>query len=184
MDQSCSAHLRSSTFAVAVGRDLLHRLPELQAWLGLNFDLTQFWTHLGVSLAALILPAIVPFAAYGLIRLFPQPLKPRPFIELAYGYLPLVLGGSLAYYLRLGLGEAGQILPVAWAAFGYSGEGLPLLVAHPAVITFAGSDTDFLRAFDSDINSKIARQPLQMLLPQHLGAIALGASLWSIIVGI
>jgi len=168
-----------------LGGIFLHRLPELQAWLGLNFDLTQFWTHLGVSLAALILPAIVPFAAYGLIRLFPQPLKPRPFIELAYGYLPLVLGGSLAYYLRLGLGEAGQILPVAWATFGYSGEGLPLLVAHPAVITFLqGATLIFSVLLTVILTQKIARQPLQMLLPQHLGAIALGASLWSIIVGI
>lgn len=162
----------------------VHRLPELEAWLGLNFDLTQFWTHLGVSLAALTLPAIVPFAAYGLIRLFQQSLKPRPFIELAYGYLPLVLGGSLAHYLRLGLGEAGQILPVTWATFGYSGEGLPMLVAHPAVIAFLqGTTLIFSVLLTVILTQKIARQPLRLLLPQHLGAIALGTSLWSIIVG-
>ncbi len=162
----------------------LHRLPEIQACLGLNLDLTPFWTHLGISLVALTLPAIVPFAAYGLIRLFQQSLKPRPFVELAYGYLPLVLGGSLAHYLRLGLGEAGRILPVAWATFGYSGEGLPVLVAHPAVIAFLqGTMLIGSVLLTMILTQKIARQPLRLLLPQHLGAITLGASLWSIIVG-
>lgn len=159
----------------------LHRLPELQTWLGLDFDLTQFWTHLGVSLVVLALPAIVPFAAYGLIR--QQSPKPRSFIELAYGYLPLVLGASLAHYLRLGLGEAGRILPVIWATFGYNGEELPILVAHPAVIAFLQGTTLIVSVFLSVIlTQKIARQPLRLLLPQHVGAIALGASLWSIIV--
>ncbi len=162
----------------------LHRLPELQAWLGLDFDLTQFWMHLGVSLVVLALPAIVPFAAYGLAR-FQQSPKPRPFIELAYGYLPLVLGASLAHYLRLGLGEAGRILPVTWATFGYNNEELPILVAHPAVIAFLQGTTLIVSVFLSVLlTQKIARQPLRLLLPQHVGAIALGASLWSIIVGL
>ena len=166
-----------------LGGIFLHRLPELQAWLGLNLPLTAFWTHLGVSIAALTLPAMVPFAAYGLIRL-QQSVKPRPFIELAYGYLPLVLGGSLAHYLRLGLGEAGRILPVTWATFGYSGEELPILVAHPAVIAFLQGTTLIGSVLLTVIlTQKIARQPLRLLLPQHLGAIALGASLWQIIVG-
>jgi transcriptional regulator with AAA-type ATPase domain/NAD-dependent dihydropyrimidine dehydrogenase PreA subunit len=168
-----------------LGGIFLHRLPQLQAWLGLHFALTQFWTHLGVSLAALALPVIVPFAAYGLIRLFQQSPKPRPFIELAYGYLPLVLGASLAHYLRLGLGEAGRILPVMWATFGYNGEELPILVAHPAVIAFLQGTTLIVSVFLSVLlTQKIARQPLRLLLPQHLGAITLGASLWSIIVGL
>lgn len=162
----------------------LHRLPELQAWLSLDFDLTQFWTHLGVSLVVLALPAIVPFAAYSLIR-FQQSPKPRPFIELAYGYLPLVLGASLAHYLRLGLGEAGRILPVTWATFGYNSEELPILVAHPAVIAFLQGTTLIVSVFLSVLlTQKIARQPLRLLLPQHVGAIALGASLWSLIVGL
>ena len=167
-----------------LGAIFLHRLPELQAWLGLNFDLTKFWTHLFVAIAALTLPAIVPFAAYGLLRLLLQSLKPRPFIEMAYGYLPLVLGGSLAHYLRLGLGEAGRILPVTKATFGYSGEELPILVAHPAVIEFLQGTTLISSVLLTVIlTQKIARQPLRLLLPQHLGAIALFASLWPIIVG-
>ncbi|MBV8882656.1 MAG: cyclic nucleotide-binding domain-containing protein, partial [Chroococcidiopsidaceae cyanobacterium CP_BM_RX_35] len=167
-----------------LGGIFVHRLPELQAWLGLNFELSEFWVHLGVAIAALALPGLVPFAAYGLIRLLPHSLKPRPFIELAYGYLPLVLGGSLAHYLRLGLGEAGRILPVTWATFGYSAERLPLLIAHPAVIAFLQGTTLIAGVLLTVIlTQKIARQPLRLLLPQHCGAIALFASLWSIIVG-
>lgn len=168
-----------------LGGIFLHRLPELQASLGLNLDLTQFWTHLGVSVVALSVPAIVPIVAYGLIRLLQQSLKPRPFIELAYGYLPLVLGGSLAHYLRLGLGEAGRILPVTMATFGYSGEALPIVVAHPAVIAFLQGTTLIVSVLLTVIlTQKIARQPLRLLLPQHLGVIALAASLWSIVVGV
>jgi len=84
-----------------VGRSFLHRLPELQTSLGLNIDLTQFWPHLGLSLLTLIIPASIPMLVYGLMQLFhllyqnleskiPNP-KPRRFVELAYGYLPLVL---------------------------------------------------------------------------------------------
>lgn len=43
---------------------------------------------------------------------------------------------NLAYYLQLGLAEAGRILPVTWATFGFDGSNLPILVAHPAVINF------------------------------------------------
>lgn len=167
-----------------LGGIFLHRLPELQAWLGLNWDLTQFWPHLGFSLVALTLPAVVPLITYGGMRLFQRFLKPRPFIELAYGYLPLVLGGSLAHYLRLGLGEAGRILPVTWATFGFSGLGLPVLVAHPAVIAFLEGTTLIAAVLLTVLlTQKIARQPFKLLLPQHLSAIALGVSLWLIIVG-
>ena len=36
----------------------------------------------------------------------------KPFVEVAYGYLPLVWGITLAHYLLPLLSEAGQILPV------------------------------------------------------------------------
>jgi len=35
-----------------------------------------------------------------------------------------------------GFREAGCILPVTLATFGFSGQGLPVLVAHPAVTAF------------------------------------------------
>jgi hypothetical protein len=52
--------------------------------------------------------SIIPILGQGLLTLL-SPGKHRPFIELAYGYLPLVLGGTLAHYLRLELNEAGQV---------------------------------------------------------------------------
>lgn len=39
-------------------------------------------------------------------------MKGKPFLELAYGYMPLVWAGTLAHYLLPFLGEAGRILPV------------------------------------------------------------------------
>ncbi|MEP0753295.1 sigma 54-interacting transcriptional regulator [Trichocoleus sp. Lan] len=166
-----------------LGGVYLHRLPELQSTLGLHLDLTQFWQHFGFSLVALIVPATVPFLAYSAIKLFKGSVKPRSFIELAYGYLPLVLGANLAHYWRLGLGEAGRILPLTMATFGLSGEGLPVLVAHPAVIEFLqGTTLIFSLLLTMLLTQKIARQSFRALLPQHLGAIALFVSLWAIIV--
>ena len=92
-----------------------------QTELALSFDLHLFGTHLEFSMAALSLPAVIPLAAYGsmllgyrlkIISRQSASAKPRPFIELAYGYLPLVLAGNLAHYLRLGLTEGGRLLPV------------------------------------------------------------------------
>ena len=41
------------------------------------------------------------------------PMKPLPpFLELAYGYMPLVWGATLAHHLPLLLTEVGRILPV------------------------------------------------------------------------
>ncbi|PPS43266.1 cyclic nucleotide-binding domain-containing protein [Chroococcidiopsis sp. TS-821] len=178
------------------GGVFLHRLPELQATLGWDLNLTQFLPHLGVSLIALVIPASVALFVYGLMQLFylfsnfvkqakskiiP---KPKPFLEIAYGYLPLVLGGNLAHYLRLGLGEAGRIVPVTLATFGYSGQGMPIVVAHPAVTAFLqGVTLIFSVLLTIFLTHKITRQPLRLLLPQHLGAIALTAMMWILVVG-
>jgi polyferredoxin len=175
-----------------LGGIFLHRLPELQTELGLSLDLTDFWFHLGLSLAALSIPAAIPLIAYGGMQLF-QRLgnalewflpKPKAFVELAYGYLPLVLGGNLAHYLRLGLGESGRILPVTMATFGLSGEGLPVFVAHPAVIAFLQAITIIAGTILTMIlTQKIACQSVRSLLAQHLGAVVLGVCLWAVIVG-
>jgi hypothetical protein len=103
---------------------------------------------------------------------------------LAYGYLPLVLAGNLAHYLRLGLSEGGRLLPVTFATFGLSGEGLPVLVAHPAVIEFLQGVTLIAGVVLTVLlTQKIARQSVRSLLAPHLAAVALGVSLWAIIVG-
>ena len=170
-----------------LGGVFLHRLPELQQNLGLSVNLTEFLPHLALSVAALSVPAAIPLIAYGAMQLWHRVIQnpqPRPFIELAYGYLPLVLAGNLAHYLQLGLTEGGQILPVTFATFGLSGEELPILVAHPAVIAFLQGTTlvtgVILSVF---LTQKIARQPMRSLLPQHLASIVLVICLWVVIIG-
>jgi transcriptional regulator with AAA-type ATPase domain/NAD-dependent dihydropyrimidine dehydrogenase PreA subunit len=196
---------RSSEVALLLlllGGIFLHRLPELQAWLGLEFNLSQFYPHLGLSVAALIVPAAIPIIAWGVMQLFYRIrnylknrtensranldfiLPPLSFQKLAYGYLPLVLGGNLAHYLQLGLGEAGRILPVTFATFGLNGGGLPILIADPAVIAFLQGTTLTVSVLLTIIlTQKIAKQPGRSLLLQHLSAILLTLSLWEIIVG-
>jgi transcriptional regulator with AAA-type ATPase domain/NAD-dependent dihydropyrimidine dehydrogenase PreA subunit len=160
----------------------LHRLPEIQARLGLALPLEQFWLHFGFSVAVLAIAASLPLLAHAFVRLFHRYLKPRRFVELAYGYLPLVLGANLAHYLRLGLGEAGQIIPVTWATFGFAGVGLPIWVAHPAVIAFLQGTTLISTVLLSIVlTQKISRQSFWLMLPQHGMAIALGAGFWSVI---
>jgi len=99
---------------------------------GFEYRFDAIWPHLGLSLT-LIIPASIPMLVYGLMQLFhllyqnleskiPNP-KPRRFVELAYGYLPLVLKPSPLFVP--GLGEAGCILPVSLATFGFSGQGPP-----------------------------------------------------------
>ncbi len=168
-----------------LGGVFLHRLPEIKT-IGLeNVDISSFHSHLAASLLALTIPVIVPVAAYGLMQLvyIQKNTKPRSFVELAYGYLPLVLGANLAHYLRLGLGEAGRVIPVTLATFGYSNSTMPVVVAHPAVTAFLQGVTLISSVFLTILlTQKIARQPLRLLLPQHLATVLLGVSLWIIIV--
>lgn len=164
----------------------LHSLPQINTAWGWHWDLSRWEVHLGLSVLVLSLPALIPLGMYGGVRGFYKLLKtskPRPFVELAYGYLPLVLGANLAYYLPLGLGEAGRIIPVSLATFGLQGEGLPILVAHPATINFLqGVSLGVGMLLALVLTQKIARQPLRSLLPQHLGIILLGLLCWQLLV--
>ena len=166
------------------GAVFLHRLPEVEQKLGLNLQLDHFGVHAGVSVLALLIPAAIALVAHALIRLFNA--KPRPFLELAYGYLPIVLGSSLAHYLRLGLTEAGRIIPVTIATFGADTQRftLPIAVADPAVIAFLQGMT-FIFSFWLSVflTQKIARQPIWNLLPQYVAMATIGSMLWVIIVG-
>ena len=92
--------------------------------------------------------------------------------------------GTLAHYLRLGLTEAGQVLPVGAATIGLSGINLPILVAHPAVIAFLqGTALSAGALLAIALTQKIARYPLRLMVPQHLCTLGLTASLWWLIVG-
>lgn len=164
----------------------LHRIPQIQTLLSLNFDLNQFSTHFYLALAVLTIPATIPLLAYGIMKLIYQgnfKLKTHSFIKLAYGYLPLVLTANLAHYLNLGLGEGGKILAVGFATFGLSSEGLPILVSHPAVITFLQGTNLIMGVILSILlTQKITRQPIRLLLPQHCSTLTLGIAFWLLIV--
>jgi transcriptional regulator with AAA-type ATPase domain/NAD-dependent dihydropyrimidine dehydrogenase PreA subunit len=177
-----------------LGGIYLHRLPEINDLLGLHIDLNQFLPHLGLSIAAITIPATIPFLAYammqGLYQLAKSKLmplsfsKPLPFIDLAYGYLPLILGGTLAHYFKLGLEEGGQIIPVTFATFGWASTNLPGFIAHPAVITFLQGMTLVLALLITFfLTQKIAKRPIRSIVPQHLASIGLLVTLWLTIVG-
>ena len=169
----------------------LHRLPEISTRLGLNLHLERFSNHALVSIIVLTAPIILPLLAQGinlLVGKLNSRYAPRQFIELAYGYLPLVLAGNLAHYLRLGLGEGGRILPVTMATFGLrdglNGASLPTLVAHPAVIAFLqGSCLISGILLSVLLTQKIARQQFKYLLPHHIAIAMLGMGMWQVTVG-
>ncbi|MDJ0536375.1 MAG: sigma 54-interacting transcriptional regulator [Xenococcaceae cyanobacterium MO_207.B15] len=164
----------------------LHRLPEIETRLNLDLSLELFTNHSLVAVATLILPIIFPLLAQVAINLLCKikQVKPKNFIQLAYGYLPLVLAGNLAHYLRLGLTEGGRILPVTMATFGLNGDNLPIIVAHPAVIAFLqGTSLLFGVLFSILLTQKIARKSFILLLPQHLVTITLAILMGQVIVG-
>jgi transcriptional regulator with AAA-type ATPase domain/NAD-dependent dihydropyrimidine dehydrogenase PreA subunit len=181
------------------GAVFLHHLPEilirLSEWAPgieqnlviegeLAVSLQNFGIHTGMSVLALLIPAAIALFAHQLIRFINPNIKSCSFVELAYGYLPLVLGVNLAHYLQLGLNEAGRIIPITVATFGYSGIGLPFTIAHPAVIAFLQGITLIISFWISVfLTQKIARQPFLSLLPQHLAAFAIGSLVWKIVVG-
>ncbi|MDC0835191.1 sigma 54-interacting transcriptional regulator [Geitlerinema sp. CS-897] len=168
-----------------LGGVFLHRLPQLQQQFQLSFDLTRFFPHLELSVLALSVPVLIPVVAYGVLWVVYQAgkiPKPRSLVELAYGYLPLVLGGNLAHYLTLGLGEAGRVLPVTLATFGLDGANLPIWVADSAVISFLqGTTLVFSTVLSILLMQKIAKQSFWALLPLHLGSIALATAFASVV---
>jgi transcriptional regulator with AAA-type ATPase domain/NAD-dependent dihydropyrimidine dehydrogenase PreA subunit len=165
-----------------MGAVCLHHLPTLQQWLPIAVSLEDFWPHVGLSIVALSLPGAIALLAHRLTRLSNLPVKQGLFIRLAYGYLPLALGGNLAHYLNLGLTEGGRILPVTFATFGLNGSTLPVAVAHPAVLAFLQGVTLIVATWLSVfVTQNIARQPIWKLLPQHLALFATGIVFWSVI---
>lgn len=165
----------------------LHRLPAVVDHANLSLDMRNLGVHAGIAIALLSLPTLLPLTAQvclHAIHTFWQTRKPRPFVELAYGYLPLVLMATLAYYLQLSLTEAGRVLPVTAATIGLSGGSLPVFVAHPAVVAFLQGTSLVLGALLAIVlTQKIARYPFRLLLPQHLCTLGLTISFWWLIIG-
>ena len=179
-----------TTYEVALllllwGAVLLHRLPKLTTLvLGSDAILEGFWGHAIASTLALAFPAIATLFAHQLVRLLNPTFKPRPFIALAYGYLPLVLFSNLAHYLHLGLTEAGQIIPLSLATVGQpvGASASWVWTAHPAVIAFLQGSSLILGVVLSILlTQKIARQPFLKLLPQHMAIAAVAALTWKVV---
>lgn len=177
-----------------LGGIYIHRLPEINSLLGLGINLEQFFPHLGLSIAVLIIPPMIPLVAYAVMQAIYRlgkaesiPFKitkPLSFVCLAYGYLPLVWGGSLAHYWRLGLQEGGRVIPVAFATFGQIRDDLPSFIGDPAVISFLQGLTLIVSLLVTIfVTQKIAKRSIKSLIPQHLASLCLMVSLWYAIVG-
>ena len=171
----------------------LHRLPDIAAKFNLDWHLEIFTEHSIIAdskagafaIAILFLPVIIPLIAHQVVKLLAKlnQQKPKTFVELAYGYLPLVLAANLAHYLTLGLTEGGRILPVTLATFGINNVSLPVLVAHPAVVSFLQGTALVVGTFWAIyLTQKIARKSIKLLLPQHLVIIGFAIILGQIIV--
>jgi len=169
------------------GAVFLHHLPQALIALGLKDPaplLENVWSHLGTSTIALLGPGAIALLAHQLLRWVTPNTRPKPFVELAYGYLPLVLAANLAHYLHLGLSEAGRLIPVSFATVGLSGGESLIWVAHPAVIAFLQGSTLLAGVLLTVVlTQKIARQPFHHLVPQHLASGAIALLLWPLIVG-
>ena len=166
-----------------LGGVFLHRMPEIEQVYGISLGLNQFGTHALSSIGILAIAGVVPIAIHGLYRIS-QP-QPKTFVELAYGYLPLTLGATLAHYLRLGLTEAGQILPVTAKTFHQQLSTLPVWTADPAVIAFLqGVTLLFAGVCSLLLLKKIAGQPWRGLWPHGFSIFGLSVLFWQTIVGV
>ena len=161
----------------------LHHLPGIETWLGTSLHLEQFYWHGGVAIAALFIPGAIALLGYGVMHLISRNSKHLSLTDLAYGFLPMVLASNLAHYLHLGLTEAGRVVPVTLATFGYSALSAPVAVAHPAVIAFLQGVVLIIGFWLSVfVTQKIGRQSLGQLLPLHLVTLAIGIFYWQLMV--
>lgn len=164
------------------GAVFVHRLSAVAALLGVSDLVVGFWGHAIATIGLLFAPLPLAWCTYKLTQLIQPRLKARPFIQVAYGWLPAVLLGSLAHYLLLGLTEAGQIIPVSLASVGLASTG-PAIVAHPAVISFLqGVCLLFGALLSILLTQRIARQPWLKLLPLHGFTLGMTALLYHLIV--
>ncbi|MEO0867367.1 MAG: cyclic nucleotide-binding domain-containing protein [Cyanobacteria bacterium J06642_11] len=164
------------------GAVLVHRLPQVATFLDMSDWVAGFGGHAIATVILLVLPLPMAWAAHALTRLIQPRLKARPLNQVAYGWLPVVLLGSLAHYLSLGLTEAGRIVPVTFASFGLQPTG-PVVVAHPAVIAFLQGGCLIVGALLSVIlTQRISRQPWLKVFPLHGLTVSMTVILYGLIV--
>lgn len=166
-----------------LGAVFLHRLPALTTLFLGDARLLESWGgHAIASIVALFLPGVIAMGVDWVRSQLQGTGVTRTFLELAYGYLPLLLFASLAHYLLLGLSEAGQIVPVFWATWGLPVAG-GSIAAHPAVIAFLQGVALICGAFLSILlTQKIGRQSWLKLMPQHGMTLGFTVLLWQLIV--
>lgn len=105
----------------------------------------------------------------------------KSFLELSYGYLPLVWGGTLAYYLRSLLTEAGRIIPVAAETFGVRGlhlNGLTIVAPSDVVLFLQGTTLLGSTVLSLGMLRRIAGQPWRVVLHHCFLCCVFGAELW------
>jgi polyferredoxin len=166
-EHAASAH-EVALMLLLLGAVYCHRLPGLLSQAGLEGEAAAaIMTDRGFeglagahgiwATAALAVPGLSVWltdwiARAALATLAPGRWSPRPFVELAYCYLPLTWLASLAFYLDLGMTEAGRVLVAAektlnyfiagvLGMFGVSNESalsipVPVVVASPDVVAF------------------------------------------------
>ncbi|MEY2978281.1 MAG: hypothetical protein ACO31I_16555 [Prochlorotrichaceae cyanobacterium] len=132
-----------------------------------TIDSEHLLVSVPIVLLLLSLPALLTYFAQGIARLL-DPEMPS-YLTLIYVYLPFTLAANLAHYVPAGITEAGQILPVIAATFGYSGHGLPTLTWSTDVAAFL-QEVTLLSGLVFSIYPllRITQRPWQSSLP-HLG---------------
>lgn len=146
-----------SLMFLLLGASYLHRLPALLEQIGLQDVaseegiLLNLGMHILVSVAVLAGPGLL---IYGVDQVLvsgsrkeastQDPVSrastsrgPASFVQLAYGYLPLVWSITLAFYTDLGLSEAFKVLQVAGRTVGLPEE----IASHLPGFSLVDSDT-------------------------------------------
>lgn len=167
----------------------LHYLPLLSTQLDLN---PAIWAssqpaHILASLAVLAAPGAAAIANHVVgTSALPQKVSRTtpPFLDLAYGYLPLVFGATLVYYERYFMEEAGLLLQVAAATVGLGPEvvsALPSVAAEPSVTAFVqGSSLVATSALALALTRRLAPS-WASVLPQCVGIVAFASELWYLV---
>jgi len=133
-----------------LGAVFCHHLQDLVVQAGApDTLLDDFTVHSALAAAALLGPGIFVWMmdrlARGLSALFyPEQKVLNDFLDLGYAYLPLTWLASLAHYLKLGLVDAGQVLPTAARTASFFVAGLAEWAPWAPGTSFAQEQLKFL----------------------------------------
>lgn len=186
----------------------LHRLPNLAVQLGMPLEaVASKPAHILASVAVLAAPGLITWAVdaanRAALRLAasaapaPQiqggaaaaapplpPKLPAPFLQLVYGYVPLVWGLTLATYENQLMGQGGTFLQAFAHTVGASGLApyLPVVAAGPTVIEFVqGSTLIVSSALSLAMMRKLGAAPWSSLLPHALLIAAFTMEMWHVL---